>query len=555
MKRSDRRKYGKAAVSKKKHRTHLQPKLPTYDEWKSIVNDFEDMKSYQHKNNIDTYHHQDTTITSQNRLNNNMRVKPILSHRERLSKQFFHPRSPPKLQPLKSPKSPESKLMSPARLKRLKKEKENNIISHFVKLFQRKSGLKLFYLYDKDKKGYLNEKQVCSILNDIGYDRLNSEYKQKICNKLQSLCSENEKNLYRNRMNPENKNMNKNKIVTFSNLRQIDIEDTNYLGDRLSRLNQEQRLYRQYLNPLNPKTNDNQIFFCENDREAAQKIINKLQTRYNNLEKPLTKLKCWDLNRNGKIEKSEMKKILNKMNIYLNENQLNEFFNIFHSNERKYQQIAEKKNKNHIIDPNTISYPVFMQTITGRNNFNEDISRNNHLLKSPKRKEINIKPIDIDNDTMNILGRLRNRAETKFGSNNLATNVFRYLDVNFNSNISHNEIKDRLKYIDSEITPKQASKMVKLFDPNNNGSVKFNRFAQCFNFPIHKETKYLYNDNPHKRLNKSIFDIDPRSTYFASNKQRFNKNKFIPKSLSIQSPTKELKVNKSNASYNILHHQ
>lgn len=542
MKKRERRSYGKSpsGSSKKKFHTNLKPTLPTYDEWKKLVNDFENMKMH-NQGKIDRFHHQNKTITSINRIkqineNKNFKNKP-----RRLSKSFFYPRSPSKLQPLLSPSKSINSILSPQKLQRLEKQKINKAVGHIIKLFQRKSGMKLFYLFDKDKKGYFNSNDINIVLNDIGYNSLNKRNKENIYNKLSSLCDDDN--------------------ITFSNLRQIDIEDlnTNYLGDKIYRTNREQLLYQKYLNPVNRKnnnnysTNDGKLFFCESDKEKATEIVSKLQNRYSNLEKPLSKLKCWDINKDGRIERDEMQKMLNKMNIYLNNNELNEFFKLFHKNE-----IKRKGNKSNI-DEETISYPIFLQTIM-KHDFdseNDKNQRNTLLLTPPQKKKKPQQIGNIDEYSLKILQRLRNRAETKFGSKNLSTNVFRYLDTNFDAFINHNEFKSKLKYIDTQITPKQSEKIIKLMDPSNDGQIRYNQFAQCFNFPIKKESKYIYNDNPHKRLNTKIFDIDPNSTYYISTKERFNKNKYIPHSNNSNniSPTKQSKKNISNTNYNILHHK
>ena len=59
------------------------------------------------------------------------------------------------------------------------------------------------------------------------------------------------------------------------------------------------------------------------------------------LNKLLTKLKAWDINKDGRIEKDEMDGMLRKMNIHLSHAELDEFFNIFHHNE-KAKHIQER---------------------------------------------------------------------------------------------------------------------------------------------------------------------------------------------------------------------
>ena len=345
--------------------------------------------------------------------------------------------------------------------------------------------------------------------------------------------------------------------ITYINIRRLETDELyekkSNLGPKLYRQNQEDILYKKYMDQK-PISSDHALFFCQSDAEKAKHIVNKLQSRYANLDKPITKLKAWDLNKDGRIEKDEMKGMLSKMNIHLNDNLLHEFFKIFQTNEMKANH-----GKQNDVDTETISYPIFLQTIM-KHNFDIDTEnkRDSKLLTPPQKKKKIYKIRDIDDESLQIFQRLRNKAERKFNSRQFTTATFRFLDKNYDSFINHQEFRDRLKYIDTSLTPKEAERIIKVLDVNNEGRIGLNQFAQCWNYSTldtaHRDHQSMRPNPIRPKFN--IFDsIDPNSTYYASNKERFNRSPFIPKSKYTQvSPSKQFKKNASNTDYNILHH-
>jgi len=515
-------------MSKKKYRTSLKPKTPTVeDQWKALVNDFQELKMQHNKGTRGRFHHQNGTEISRQRMECQYEPKQSL----RLNNQFFYPRNCKDNVKCPSSKTDEFE------------PKTDEIAKHLVQLFQRKSGMKLFYMFDKERKGYLSQKDVDQVTKDIGYRTLNQQKHATVYNKLVNLCSNDAQN------------------ITYKGLHNINVNKlaTNRLGEKSKRQNHELTLYQQYLNPVSPRKKRakmSKLFYCKSDKEKASRVIQQLQDRYNNLYKPLTKLKVWDVDKDGQIDKGELKGMMeNKMNIYLDEGEFNEFFSFFKRNEAKSKKLKRKS------EVDCISYPIFLQTIMQHDFDEESNERDVKLLTPPQKKPRATIVGDLDKESMRILGRLRDRAEGKFGSKQLTTDVFRFLDMNKNTMINHDEFRQKLKHIDSDITTKEADKVIELMDPENEGKVHYGQFAQCFNRPVRKKMKpfscfmeppkaSVY-DSP-LRGSAHIFDIDPKSTHYASTKEQYKRGPFVAKATEkIMSPSKK---NKSVMGYNILHH-
>lgn len=435
---------------------------------------------------------------------------------------------------------------------------------HLVNLFQRKNGMKLFYLFDKERKGYLSGNDLGNVLSEMGYSSLNADNHRNIHSKLQSLsqCD--------------------GERVTFKDLRRIQIDNlcALSLGDKPQRVDHEEALFRSYLDPKrSSKAKHGELFFLKTDAERAQHVVETLQSRYATLDRPISKLKCWDINKDGRIERDEMRGMLSKMNMTMSNGELDEFFKIFRRNEAKFRSRgprasylrqrldAEHAEAEAMGAEETISYPIFLQTIM-KHDFDDDpVEREGDRLLSPPRKRKKPPKIgDVDTDSFRILDRLRSAAERKFGNEHLARNMFRYLDANYDAMVNHEEFRGKLKHIDTQMTPDEATKIIALMDPEDFGEIKFAEFAQCFNLPdaervnfnmLRRRTLATPNMGPQsKRHSLNVFDTDPKSAMFVSNKERFSRSPFVPNanSVPVLSSQQSQKKNESKAEYNILHH-
>jgi len=553
-----RRQRGSATpMSRRRHHSHLPHKVPTQNEWKELITDFQTLK-LRNSGKVDRFHHMTDTITSENhsainqeKLNN---VRP-----QRLGHRFFWPRGVTILDKIKSPRKPAASTLKCK--KRVDREREDKVTEHLVQLFQRKNGMKLFYLFDKDRKGYLSRNDLGNVLSEMGYNSLNHDNHRNIYQKLTTLSKGDSDR------------------ITFKDLRGIETDAlyAHSLGmNKPVRVSHEDSLFRQYLDPIkSSKARHGELFFLQTDQERAQQIVDTLQSRYATLDRPLAKLKCWDINKDGRIERDEMKGMLSKMNIEMTDKELDEFFKIFDRNEAKFrsrgprasylrQRPNAENEENEAAEANTISYPIFLQTIM-KHDFDDDPKERegDRLLSPPQKKNKRQEIGDIDAESFRILTRLRSAAERRFKSGHLTTDVFRYLDANYDAFVNHDEFRNKLKHIDTEMTPNQANRIIALMDPDNAGMIKFGQFAQCFNVPDQEKVNYNML-RPHCRTQGrgqrahsqrlDLFDTDPKSAMFASNEDRFNRSPFVPKGNSKGSPSKHSQRNQTKQSYNILHH-
>jgi len=539
-------------MSRRRHQSHLPRKLPTENQWKALITDFQTLK-LRNSGKVDRFHHMTDTITSENNSTINQH-KLHHSSPQRLDARFFWPQKVTISDKLHSPRRPAASTLKSQ--KRAHRERENKVTEHLVHLFQRKNGMKLFYLFDKERKGYLSRNDLGKVLSEMGYNSLNDENHRNIYQKLTTLSKGDDDR------------------VTFKDLRRIQIDTlcAHSLGSKPVRASHEDALFRHYLDPIkSSKARHGELFFLQTDKERAHQIVDTLQSRYATLDRPLAKLKCWDINKDGRIERDEMKGMLSKMNIAMTDKELDEFFRIFHRNEQKFRSRgprasylkqrldAENEGAEAVEAAKTISYPIFLQTIM-KHDFDDDPKdrEGDRLLSPPQKKNKPPQIGDIDAESFRILKRLRSAADTKFKSGHLTTDVFRYLDANYDAFVNHEEFRNKLKHIDTKMTPEQANRIIALMDPENAGMIKFGQFAQCFNVPDQERINYnMLRFHRRQRGGKGgrldLFDTDPKSAMFASNEDRFNRNPFVPKAKSVEAPRHSQK-NQSKESYNILHH-
>ena len=363
---------------------------------------------------------------------------------------------------------------------------KNDIINNIVKIFQRGNPHKTFKHYDRNNKGYLDVNDIYNILNHCGYEYLLSKnMKLNIYELMNKLC---------------------NGEINLQNLRKIDITREYYLGDTIKRDDYTEILRKKYLNNKQ-KIRSPELYYINDPNIAANIILHKMVNKYNNKISSVKLLKNWDLDCDHRIQKNEAKIMLQLMNIHLNDDEMNAWFDIFLKNETC----------EHHLKDGCVSYDVFFRTMHG--GFYDQHNLDG-LLDLPQKNNNYINKNKLNNELIILINKIKNIFWKKFGDKQFCTKLFRYIDINKNGIISHNELKIRLMLLDNTINEIDINKLCQYMDPNNTGNIYYEQFISCFgntNVSVIKQNK----KNIKQKYTESGLNIDPNSSFYINDKDRF----------------------------------